>query len=317
MRAIGSLAMTELGLGCTNFGERTGVRVPDGSRVARAAGCLLLAVAAVLAAAGGVAGQDSIPDWHVAQPERPTVATHAYVVAPGVVEIEAGVQAQRPADAAETDIPFVVKLGLAPRTQLELQWGWTHRRFAPIPAPPGLPSAIQQEPANGLIDLALALKYRVLKDAPVLANFSVIPSLKLPTGSAESGTGTGTTDLGLLLCSSRTRGRFSLDLNAGATRRSGDGSNAPRTATLLTASASADLGHGWGFGAELFDLPGTSGPSGAPPQIGMTIGPTRAVRPWLVLDAGVVANVHGLAANSFIAGVTWNIGRIPGWPGER
>ncbi len=304
-RTNGSVEMMKLGLG--------GAR-PCPGRIARA---VVPAVIAALTAAAGVAAQDSIPAWHVAQPERPTVATHAYVVAPGVIEVELGVQAQRPRDAAETDVPVVVKLGVAPRTQLELQWGWTHRRFAPISAPPGVPGAIQQEPASGLIDLAFALKYRVLEDAPVLANFSVIPSLKLPTGSAESGTGTGTTDLGLLLCSSRTRGRFSLDLNAGATWRSGDGSNAPRTATLLTASASADLGHDWGFGVELFDLPGTSGPAGAPPQLGMTIGPTRAVRPWLVLDAGVVANVHGLAANSLFTGVTWNVGRIPGWPGER
>ncbi len=281
-------------------------------RVARAVVVAILAGIGSMIAVSRVAAQDSIPAWHVAQPERPTVATHAYVVAPGVVEVEAGVAAQRPANAAETDVPLVVKLGLAPRTQLELQWGWTHRR-----PPPSGPLLIVPQPANGLIDLAFALKYRLLEDAPVLANFSLQPSLKLATASTADGLGTGTTDVGLLLCSSRTRGRFSLDLNAGETWRSGDGSNAPRTATLLTASGGADLGRGWGFGLELFDFPGTSGPAGTPPQIGMTIGPTRAVRPWLVLDAGVVVNVAGLPANTFFTGVTWNIGRIRGWPGQR
>ncbi len=277
---------------------------------------LLGSLVALALTPGGVACQDSIPDWRVAQPERPTVATHAYAVAPGVVEVEAGVAAQRPRDAAETDVPFVLKLGLAPRTQLELQWGWTHRSFAPIPAP-GVPGQVQQEPANGLIDLAFALKLRLLENAPLLANLSVQPSLKLPTGATAGGIGTGTTDVGVLLISSRSLGRFSLDLNAGETWRSGDGTAAPRTATLLTVSVGVDLGGGWGFGWEVFDYPGTSGPAGAPPQIGMTIGPTRAVRPWLVLDAGIVANVAGLAANSLYAGVTWNAGRIPGWPGHR
>ena len=262
------------------------------------------------------AAQDSVPEWHVVQPERPTVATHAYVVAPGVLEIEAGVSALRPAGGAETDLPFVAKFGPAPRTQLELQWGWTHRREQPTSAPPGAFAGI---PASGLIDVALALKVRVLENAPVLANFSVQPALKLPSGSADSvaGTGTGTTDVGLLLISSRSLGRFSLDLNAGETWRSGDGTVAPRTATLLTASGGADLGRGWGFGLEIFDYPGTSGPAGGPPQIGLTIGPTHAVRKWIVVDAGAVVNMSGLSAGSLYAGVTWNVGRIPGWPGER
>ena len=259
------------------------------------------------------AAQDSIPDWHVAQPERPSVATHAYVLAPGVVEVEAGLSALRPAGGAETDLPFVAKFGPAPRTQLEVQWGWTHRRGSPIVAPPGVTTE-----ADGPIDVAFALKVRVLENAPVLANFSVQPALKLPSGSADTvaGTGTGTTDVGLLLISSRSYGRFSLDLNAGETWRSGAGTAAPRTATLLTVSGGADLGRGWAFGLELFDYPGTSGPAGASPQIGLTIGPTHALRKWVVIDAGVVVNVSGLPANSLYAGVTWNVGRIPGWPDE-
>ncbi|HEX9107239.1 MAG TPA: hypothetical protein VF832_08420, partial [Longimicrobiales bacterium] len=145
----------------------------------------LLAMLGALAAQRAAA-QDSIPDWRVAQPERPTVATHAYAVAPGVLEIEAGVAALRPAGGAETDVPLVAKFGMAPRAQLEVQWGWTHRREPPIPAPPGLPAAIQQDETNGLIDVAFALKLRLLENAPLLANLSMQPSLKLPSGSSAS-----------------------------------------------------------------------------------------------------------------------------------
>jgi hypothetical protein len=261
-----------------------------------------LPLAALLAGAGALSAQT--PAWHVAQPERPTVATHAYPVAPGVLEIEAGVQAFRPDGYSETDAPVVVKFGVARGLQVEFGWGWTSTQSG------GQPST------SGVTDLTIAPKVPLLHGAPVLANFSVQPSLKLPTGSLARGTGTGTTDVGLLLISSRTLGRVSVDLNAGITRRSGDGSNAPRTATFLTFSSGYDLGHSWGWVLEVFGYPGTAGAAGKAPQVGLLTGPTLIVRPWLVLDLGVVGNVEGFPGNSAYAGVTWNIGRIPHWPGS-
>ncbi len=261
-----------------------------------------LSLAALLAGAGVLSAQT--PPWHVAQPERPTVATHAYPVAPGVLEIEAGVQVFRPDGYSETDAPVVLKFGAARGLQVEASWGWTRTRTA------------GEAPVSGVTDLTIAPKVPLLHNAPVLANFSVQPALKLPTGSLARGTGTGTTDVGLLLISSRTLGRVSVDLNAGITRRSGDGSNAPRTATFLTFSSGYDLGHSWGWVLELFGYPGTAGAAGKPPQLGLLTGPTLTLRPWLVLDLGVVANVEGFPGNSVYAGVTWNAGRIPGWPGS-
>lgn len=270
-------------------------------KTARAALVLWALLAWALPAAAQL--RDSVPAWRVAQPERPTVATHAYPVAPGVVEIETGAQLLRPAGGSELDAPFVLKLGVAPPVQLEIESGWTRRRPAGVAAG-GAGSALS--------DVAFAAKVRLLAGAPVLASFSIQPSLKLPTGR-QGLSGTGTTDAGLLLISSRTLGRLSLDLNAGATWRSGDGADAPRTASLLTASAGLDLGHNVVWDTELFDFPGTSGPAGARPQVGLLTGPTFAVRPWLVLDAGIVANVAGLPANAAYSGLTWNVGRIRGW----
>ncbi len=53
--------------------------------------------AAVLARLAPAAASAQAParDPHAVQPERPTVATHAYTVAPGWVEIEAGVELDR------------------------------------------------------------------------------------------------------------------------------------------------------------------------------------------------------------------------------
>jgi len=39
-------------------------------------------------------------------------------------------------------------------------------------------------------------------------------------------------------------------------------------------------------------------------------GPTATVRPWLVLDAGLIVPVSGPQPHAFYAGVTWNIGRL-------
>src|SRR5690242_20846335 len=53
------------------------------------------------------------PDPHAVQPERPTVATHAYTVAPGWVEIETGVERDDAGGGATAlGIPTEVKVGL-------------------------------------------------------------------------------------------------------------------------------------------------------------------------------------------------------------
>ena len=241
-------------------------------------------------------------DPRAAQPERPTVATHAYTVAPGYIEIETGVQDMRPRSASQFALPAVIKLGIVPRLQLELQGGYVRNTTQ------GPPSTTEA----GASDIAIALKQRVLDAAPVVHDFSVQGSIKFATGS--HGVSTGTTDVSLLLISSRPIRKGELDLNAGYTRRSGNGTIAPVNATLLTASFGAPIRGPLGAVAELFSYPGTSGPSGTPPEIGFLTGPTLQVRPWLIFDAGVILNVQHMGANAAYAGLTYNVGRIPRFP---
>jgi hypothetical protein len=258
-----------------------------------------------LLAASHVSAQSATTDPHAAQPERPTVATHAYTVAPGYLEVEIGAQDMQPASSSQFSIPTVVKIGIAPRLQLELQGGYARNTTQ---GPPGTNDA-------GASDIAIALKQRVLDAAPVVHDFSVQGSIKFATGA--HGISTETTDASLLLISSRPIGTGELDLNAGYTRRSGDGSTAPVNATLLTASFGTPVHGPVGAVAELFTYPGTSGPAGAPPQIGFLTGPTLQVHPWLVLDAGVILNVQHMGGNAAYAGLTYNVGRIPGFPAPR
>ena len=281
-------------------------------RIPRSATLLLVPLcafaSATIAAELRAQSADSVPaapapaDPHAVQPERPTVATHAYTIAPGYVEIEVGVQDARPHNATQFIAPLVVKLGVVPRTQLELQTGYVRN------------SALGAT-TSGATDIALALKQRLLDGAPILRDFSVQASVKFATGAHD--VGTGTTDVSLLLISSRQLGPAELDLNAGYTRRSGDGSIVPTSATLVTASMGSPIRGPVGGVAELFAYPGTGGPAGNATAVGFIFGPTLQVRPWLVLDAGAILNVRNMGSNAAFAGITYNVGRIPGFPSIR
>ena len=260
----------------------------------------LRGAAALLIAASAAVGAQQDP--RAAQPERPTVATHAYTVAPGYLELEVGVQAAQPLGQTQLGAPVVAKIGIVPRLQLELQGGWVRNTA------PGATIA-------GLTDVAIALKERVLDAAPLVHDFSLQGSIKFATGARD--VGTGTTDLSLLLISSRPIGAAELDLNAGYTHRSGDGTAVPTSATLLTASLGSPIRGRIGGVAELFGYPGTGGGAGTSPQVGFLFGPTLQLAPWLVLDAGAILNVRNLGANAFYAGATYNAGRIPGFPVPR
>jgi len=238
----------------------------------------------------------STPDPHEAQPERPTVATHAGTVAPGWVEFEAGTEFDRYAARSwGWSVPVLSKSGIAPRVQLNIQ--------APVVRPVGNATA-------GVGDVALGVKWRVVEGAPILGNFAILPSLKYPSGSTSSGTGTGTTDWSLLVISSHDLGPIAMDVNAGYTRRSGNGNAAPRNATVWTTSFGGPAHGRLGWVAELYGYLGTSGPSGSPPIEAFLSGPTIQLRKSLVLDAGYIAPIAGPQPRAVYAGVVYNVGRV-------
>ncbi|MCX6550639.1 MAG: transporter [Acidobacteria bacterium] len=260
----------------------------------------MLVTLAVIAGVAGVAAAQGAdpPDPRAAQPERPTVATHAYTVAPGIVEVETGFQYQHPDPSTGLfALPVVFKIGLTNRIQLDLAPGW-------------LRGTDSSGAHAGLTDLVIGAKLRVLDNAPVLGAFSVQPSVSLATGSTAQGTGIGTTSGTLLLISSHTIGGVALDLNFGYTHRGGEGTYAPKDATGWTVSTGIPVSGRLGWAAEIFGYPRTSGLSGEPGIVGFLTGPTFAVQKSLVLDAGVVVNITGYGGTAVYGGVTWNMGRI-------
>jgi Putative MetA-pathway of phenol degradation len=276
----------------------------------------ILTGAILVACSSTAAAQPDQNDPHAAQPQRPTVATHAGTVAPGWIEIEAGIESDRYHDDTRGEIaPVLAKLGIASRLQLEVQ--------APGVWPP--------DGGTGMGDLSVAVKWRFLEDAPIVANMAVLPSVKFPTGSKDNGAGTGTTDVGLLLISSHALvipkvGSVPMDLNFGYTKRTGDGTEAPRQSLLWTASFGGRAWRPVGWVVELFGTYATSGPVGAETVVAFLTGPTVQVRSWLVLDVGVILPisgpepkivrgvtvdpVSGPQPRAVYAGVTYNISRV-------
>ena len=226
---------------------------------------------------GTAAHAQSAPDPHAAQPERPTVATHAWTVAPRYAELETGIEWDRNIDASfGFSTPTVLKIGLGHRAQLDA--------FGAATAASGV--------GLGPGDAGIALKYRFADHLPLLGAFAVQPGIKFPSGRGEHGT--HTTDASFLVISSHQIGPVSLDLNVGYTRRSGDGSRAPRDATVWTVSTGGPIAGAVGFAAELFGFPATSGPAGAPGSVAFLAGPVVTIRPWAVVDAGAIIRLHGV-----------------------
>jgi hypothetical protein len=237
-------------------------------------------------------------DPHEVQPERPTVATHAGTVSPGWLELETGGEWDRYTDGGRVlSFPTTLKIGVAPGVQANISAA-------------GFRGTQSDAEARGIGDVTFGLKYRLLDDAPVLGDFAILPSVKFPTASSARGLGTGTTDISLLLISSRTVGSADVDINLGATRRSGNGFTAPKVATLWTVSVGMPIVGQLGWDAEIFGLPGTSGPAGSKGIVALLTGPSFQPVKWLALDAGVIAPLTGPQPKAVYGGLVWNIGKL-------
>jgi hypothetical protein len=250
-----------------------------------------LAALMVIAAAAGRAQESTDP--HSAQPERPTVATHAYTVWPGYSEVEFGLELDQLAGTETFSTPTTYKVGITRRTQIEATFSWASQSGGST--------------AQGFSDLVLAFKWRLTDSLPLFGAFAIQPALRLPVGAAafSSDDYVGS----LLLISSQKIGPVELDLNFGAfvPITSGD---FPHLATLWTVSTGGPVRGNFGWTAELYGYPGTSGAGSEGPLVGLLVAPTFQMHDWFVLDAGVIFPVSGPQPHSIFAGLTWNVGKF-------
>jgi hypothetical protein len=242
-------------------------------------------------------------DPRAVQPERPTVATHAHTVAPGYVELEAGVQGDRiDRDSRAYGAPIVWKVGLASHVQLNV-------------TTPAVFSAPGRQSGAG--DVGIGVKWRLLDQHPVLGDFAVFPSVKLANGSAARGIGSGTTDVGFMAIASHMFGPVAMDLNGGYTRVGSATGVAAFDAALWTASFGFPVAGRLSWVAELFGSPTIDGTT-TRSTVAMLTGPTYLVSTALGIDAGVITRLRGEMPSAIYAGLVWNLGKFPfvGRPAE-
>jgi hypothetical protein len=221
-----------------------------------------------------------------ANPERPTVATHAYTVAPGYAELEQGARVFGMNGLGEgTAWDVNLKLGVRRGVQLGL--------FGP--------AYVRTGTGSGVGDVGLSLK--VSRAVSPKVAIAVVPVMTVPTGDAGRGLGAGRA-LGSLVgvVSANLPGGFHLDANAGPV---GLGAGGPQWFTSI------GLSHGGvgpvGLAAELFDF--TAGGAG-PRQRGLLAAIMVTVVDWVVVDAGGVRRLVDGTPDQVFVGVTTNLGRI-------
>jgi len=229
----------------------------------------------------GVAAQSP----RAANPERPSVATHAYTVAPGYLELEQGVRAQGFGNVRDqTTWEFNLKIGVAPPVQLGL-FGTGYNRTGQ---------------GNGVGDVGVALKLR--RDLSSTHTVALVPAVTLPTGDQSLGLGAGRV-LGSLIAvwSFELGGLLHADLNAGPV-----GIGAGRPQALGTVSLGRALGR-WAVAAEAY---GYASGSAGPAQGGLLGAVTVRPAEWLVVDGGGVVGLGSWGRDQLFLGVTTNLGRI-------
>lgn len=221
-----------------------------------------------------------------ANPERPTVATHAYTVAPGFAELEQGARAFGVSGLGEGSAwDLNLKIGLRPGLQLGF--------FGP--------GYVRTGAGAGVGDVGWSLKAsRVISPK---ASIAMVPAVTVPTGDAGRGLGAGRA-LGSLVgvFSADLPGGFHFDANAGPV-----GIGAGRSQWFT----SVGLAHGGvgpvGVAFELFDF--TGGGVGTR-QRGLLAAVMVTVADWVVLDAGGVRGLVDGTPDQLFLGMTTNVGRI-------
>jgi hypothetical protein len=235
----------------------------------------------ILAEPGLLAGQGA----RTANPERPTVATHAYAVASGFIEVEQGVSARGTGGLGQaTSWDVNVKIGMTQHVQLGL--------YGPL--------FLRTGTGHGPGDWGAALKIRTAVSPRVAV--AVVPAATFPIGRESSGLGAGRV-LGQLVgvVSADGPARLHVDLNAGPL-----GIGAGRPQWLTTASFGRALGR-WGMAAEVFRI-GAGSAGGR--QAGLLGAVTFAPVSWLVIDGGGISGLGAGSLNVVFTGITTNLGRL-------
>jgi outer membrane putative beta-barrel porin/alpha-amylase len=226
----------------------------------------------------------------LSDPDRPDVTNGTNIVAPGLVQIEVGgLYSHDTPDQGTMDSPFTVRIGVT---------SWFEAR---VGADGLLTQSAGDSRTTGFGNVQLGAKLRLWSDpggAPVV---SVLPTISLPTGTADNGLGSGDIDLTVAMLTGTdigTRGHVDVNYGIGAI---GAGQGLPHFSQhLLSASLSAAVTDRWNPYVEVFWFSRTA-PDGAA-ETSFDTGVIYELGSRFALDGGIQAGIGGPAANFAVFG---------------
>ena len=242
----------------------------------------LIAVCVLATGSGAYGQQPSLPIEEPLQPDRPDVTNGTHIVGTGLLQIEFG--------------------GLY----------WLEARI-------GTDGFLTQTDGNsratGMGNVQIGAKLRLWASPGGIPVLSILPTVNLPTASADKGLGSGETDFTLVLLTGTDIGmRGHSDLNYGIGNIGAGGGNPHFVQHLVSVSASLAASERWNPYAEGYWVSRQSVEGGA--TIAVDIGAIYTVSPRLAFDGGLQAGVSQSAPDVVaFGGVSIVVGHVLGGHG--
>lgn len=199
-----------------------------------------LATAACLLITAGAHAQDEPRD--AIEPDRPDITNGTHIVDTGILQLEVGgLYTHAVPNAHAFGTPLTARVGVT---------DWLEAR---IGADGLLLQSDATGHASGIGNLQLGAKLRLWADPGGIPVLSVLPTVNVPTASADKGLGSGSADYTLAVLTGTDVGRHAhVDLNYGI-GAIGSGGTSPRFVQhLLSVSTSAAVSDNWNPYVEVF-----------------------------------------------------------------
>jgi len=234
------------------------------------------------------------------EPDRPDVTNGTHIVDVGLLQIEfGGIYGSVGPGTQAFGSPFTARVGL---------FEWLEARV-------GMDGLLIQQgdaPATGFGNVNVGAKIRLWADPGGVPVLSILPTVNIPTASADKGLGSGSADYTLVLLTGTDflkLGHVDFNWGIGAI---GAGNGQPHfTQQLVSVSASMAAGERWNPYVEGFWY-STTGPGGGA-MTAIDAGAIYTVSARLALDGGFQVGLSGGAPQrSVFAGMSMIVGDVLG-----
>ena len=259
--------------------------------------CRLAVLALLFLAAAAPALAQQTPPEEPIDLDRPDVTNGTHIVSTGLVQFElGGLYTHDGPRTGATSSPMTARIGVLDWLELRIGGDGLLRQTT------------ETADTNGFGNVQLGAKLRLWADPGGIPVLSILPTINLPTASAEKGLGSGDADYTIAVLTGTDVGaRGHIDFNYGI-GQIGAGQGRPHyTQHLLSTSASFAASQHWSPYAEVFwfsktDVDGT-------PEVSFDGGAIYTFGPRLALDGGVQVGLNGQANDyGVFAGISFVLG---------